>query len=164
MSESIRFSASSPLTIGELAQRAGVAPSAVRFYEAEGLMRSQRSPAGHRRYPRSELRRIAFIRAAQSIGLTLEQIRAALATLPEHRTPTKADWEKLSRDWRALLDARIAEMTRLRDQLTSCIGCGCLSLKSCGLYNTGDTAAAKGQGARYLLGDRPPPPANAPRR
>jgi len=163
MSESIRLSASSPLTIGELAQRAGVAPSAVRFYEAEGLMRSQRSAAGHRRYPRSELRRIAFIRAAQSIGLTLEQIRAALATLPEHRTPTKADWEKLSRDWRTLLDARIAEMTRLRDQLTSCIGCGCLSLKTCGLYNQGDQAAAKGQGARYLLGDRPPPARN-PRR
>ena len=144
------------IPIGELAQRAGVAASALRFYEAQGLLGSSRSPSGRRRYPRSTLRRVAFIRAAQAVGMSLDDIRQALHTLPGQRTPTQADWARLSRGWRPLLDARIAELARLRDQLSSCIGCGCLSLKRCGLYNPGDVAAQRGQGARYLLGDRLP--------
>ena len=118
-------------------------------------MASQRSASGRRRYTRADLRRLAFIRAAQTLGLSLEEIRAALASLPEGRTPTKADWERLSRGWKTLLDARIAAMTRLRDRLGSCIGCGCLSLKSCALYNAEDAAAVRGPGARYLLGEAP---------
>lgn len=143
------------ISIGEAARRVGVAASALRYYEAEGLLAAARSAGGRRYYPRSELRRIAFIRAAQSVGLSLEEIRGALASLPDNRTPTKEDWARLSRSWRPLLDARIAALTRLRDTLTSCIGCGCLSLKSCALYNPGDAVSAKGPGARYLLGDRP---------
>lgn len=142
------------IPIGELARRAGVAASALRFYEAQGLIRSQRSAGGRRHYARSELRRVAFIRAAQAVGLPLERIAAALHSLPDKRTPTQADWTRLSRGWKPLLDARIAELTRLRDQLDSCIGCGCLSLKRCALYNPGDGAAALGSGPRYLLGDR----------
>ena len=143
------------IAIGDLAARAGVAASALRFYEQSGLLPSSRSPGGRRMYPREALRRVAFIRAAQAIGLSLDEIRAALATLPDGRTPTKADWERLSRGWQALLDQRIAALTRLRDALCGCIGCGCLSLKACALYNPGDAAAARGSGARYLLGDRP---------
>lgn len=150
-----RAQATQALSIGELARRAGLAPSAIRFYEQQGLMASQRSASGRRRYTRADLRRLAFIRAAQTLGLSLEEIRAALASLPEGRTPTKADWEQLSRGWKALLDARIAAMTRLRDRLGSCIGCGCLSLKSCALYNAEDAAAVRGPGARYLLGEAP---------
>lgn len=146
------------IPIGDLAQRAGVAASALRFYESQGLLGSSRSPSGRRRYPRSSLRRVAFIRAAQAVGMSLEDIRQALATLPGQRTPTQADWARLSRGWRPLLDARIAELTRLRDQLDSCIGCGCLSLKRCGLYNPGDAAAQSGAGARYLMSVRPAPP------
>ena len=148
------------LPIGAFARRAGVSASTLRFYEAQGLMHGGRSQSGRRRYPRSALRRVAFIRVAQQVGLTLEQIAAALATLPDGRTPTPADWARLSAAWRPQLDARIAALTRLRDQLDSCIGCGCLSLQRCALYNAGDRAAASGGGARFLLldGDRPEPP------
>jgi MerR family redox-sensitive transcriptional activator SoxR len=139
------------MPIGAFARRAGVAASALRYYETEGLLGAARSESGRRRYPRAALRRVAFIRVAQQVGLTLEQIRAALATLPDQRTPTHADWVALSRSWRPLLDARIAALTRLRDQLDSCIGCGCLSMQRCGLYNAGDGAAASGSGARFLL-------------
>jgi MerR family transcriptional regulator, redox-sensitive transcriptional activator SoxR len=139
------------IAIGPFARRAGVPASTLRYYEAEGLLRGGRSESGRRRYPRSSLRRVAFIRVAQSIGLTLEQIRAALATLPGERTPTPADWSRLSRNWRPLLDARIAALTQLRDQLDACIGCGCLSLKRCALYNPADKAASSGSGARFLL-------------
>ncbi len=138
------------LSITEVSRRAAVASSALRFYDAEGLVTSIRPAGGRRRYPRSVLRRLAFIRAAQNVGLTLEEIRAALATLPEGRTPTKADWARLSRSWRARLDAQIAALTTLRDGLTSCIGCGCLSLRVCALTNPEDTAARYGPGARYL--------------
>jgi MerR family redox-sensitive transcriptional activator SoxR len=144
------------LSIGEVAERTGVATSALRFYEQEGLVRSVRSGGGQRRYERDVLRRVAFVRVAQRVGLTLDEIRAALGTLPEERTPTKADWERLSRAWRPRLDDQIAVLQRLRDELTSCIGCGCLSLKACSLYNRDDTAASLGAGPRYLLGDRPP--------
>ena len=120
-----------------------------------GLLGSQRNPAGRRQYPRSDLRRVAFIRAAQAVGLTLDQIRDALTSLPGGRTPTQKDWMQLSATWQPLLDQRIAELTRLRDQLASCIGCGCLSLSQCALYNPGGVAALRGTGARYLLGDLP---------
>jgi MerR family redox-sensitive transcriptional activator SoxR len=143
------------LPIGEFARRAGIAASALRFYEQQGLLASARSSGGRRLYPRAELRRVAFIRAAQTVGLGLPDIAAALATLPGGRTPTAADWQKLARQWQPVLDARIAALTRLRDQLASCIGCGCLSLQRCALYNPGDTAARRGPGARYLLGDKP---------
>jgi MerR family redox-sensitive transcriptional activator SoxR len=142
--------ASDWMPIGAFAQRAGVAASALRFYETQGLLSGARSDAGRRRYPRSALRRVAFIRVAQSVGLTLDQVRSALATLPDGRNPTPADWTRLSRSWRPLLDARIDALTRLRDQLASCIGCGCLSLQRCALYNPGDRAAAAGSGARFL--------------
>lgn len=144
------------LPIGELARRSGLAASALRFYEAQGLIAGGRSASGRRHYPRHVLRRVAFIRVAQTMGLTLPEIQAALARLPEGRTPTKADWERLSRAWLPLLDQRMAELQRLKDKLTGCIGCGCLSLKACQLYNPADGAARKGQGARYLLGDAPP--------
>ena len=143
------------LTIGELSARSGVAPSALRYYEDEGLIQSERTTGNQRRYQRVTLRRVAFIRSAQRVGLTLDEISDALATLPEGRTPTKADWARLSRAWRPRLDAQIALLERLRDQLTSCIGCGCLSLQACALYNPDDLAASLGEGARYLLGDKP---------
>lgn len=143
------------LTIGELARRSGVAPSGLRYYESLGLIASQRTAGNQRRYARSMLRRVAFVRTASRVGLTLEQIRDALATLPEGRTPTKKDWSRLSRSWRPLLDERIAELERLRDKLDSCIGCGCLSLQRCSLQNPGDHAAALGTGPRYLEGDAP---------
>ncbi len=142
------------IAIGALAKRAGVAASALRYYEEAGLIESSRTAGQQRQFPREVLRRIAFIRVAQTVGLSLEEIRAALATLPQQRTPTKADWEKLSRSWRPLLDQRINELVALRDQLTSCIGCGCLSLRSCALYNPDDAAKRKGSGPRYLMGDR----------
>ncbi len=145
----------STVAIGALAQRAAVAASTLRFYESQGLIRGSRSAGNQRRYPKETLRRVAFIRIAQSVGLSLDEIRAALATLPEQRTPTRADWARLSRAWKPLLQARIASLTALRDQLDSCIGCGCLSLKTCKLYNPADAAARLGSGPRYLLGDRP---------
>ena len=138
------------LAIGELALRAGLATSAVRFYEGAGLIASVRTAGGQRRYERAVLRRLAFVRAAQSIGLSLDEIRTALATLPESRTPTKADWARLSRSWQSRLDEQIAGLTALRDGLTSCIGCGCLSLRHCALANRQDAAAARGPGARHL--------------
>lgn len=139
-----------PMSIGQLAMRSGVAASALRFYEAEGLIAGTRSAGGHRQYPRHVLRRVAFIRAAQVVGLTLPQIKAALATLPEGRTPTKADWTRLSAAWAPLLDERIAALQQLRQRLTGCIGCGCLSLKACALYNPQDSAAGPSAGARLL--------------
>lgn len=138
------------LSIGQLARRAGVAASALRFYEAEGLLAGSRSAGGHRQYPRHALRRVAFIRAAQVVGLSLPQIKAALATLPDSRTPTKADWARLSASWAPLLEARIAALQQLRERLTGCIGCGCLSLKACALYNPQDEVATTGPGARLL--------------
>jgi MerR family transcriptional regulator, redox-sensitive transcriptional activator SoxR len=144
------------LTIGELAERSGAATSALRFYEARGLLSSERTSGGHRVYPRSTLRRVAFVRAAQRCGLTLDEIREALDTLPSARTPTAADWGRLSRAWQSRLDQRIAELQCLRDELGECIGCGCLSLNACNLYNPGDQAAALGSGPRYLWGDRRP--------
>jgi MerR family redox-sensitive transcriptional activator SoxR len=138
------------LPIGQFARRAGLAASALRYYESQGLIAGVRSEGGQRRYPRPALRRVAFIRAAQQVGLSLEEIRAALASLPDARTPTPADWAALSARWRPALDARIAELVRLRDQLDACIGCGCLSLRKCALYNPGDAAAAQGPGARFL--------------
>jgi MerR family redox-sensitive transcriptional activator SoxR len=142
---------SDELTIGELAARSGLAASALRFYEAEGLIASTRTDAGHRRYRRSTLRRVAFVRAGREIGLTLDDIRASLATLPVERTPSKADWARLSRRWREHLERRIRYLERLRDDLTSCIGCGCLSLANCRLQNRDDKVAAEGSGPRYLL-------------
>lgn len=144
------------VSIGELARRAGVAASALRYYEAEGLLESTRSSGNQRHYPKDALRRVAFIRAAQTVGLTLEDIRGVLARLPDRRTPTAEDWQRVATTWRPLLDARIAAIERVRDKLTSCIGCGCLSLTTCQLYNANDVAAARGPGARYLIGDRPP--------
>jgi MerR family transcriptional regulator, redox-sensitive transcriptional activator SoxR len=144
------------LTIGELAARSGVAASALRFYEAEHLIAARRTDGNQRRYTRATLRRVALIQAGRAAGVPLADIRVALDDLPAGRTPTKADWERLSRGWREEVDARIDALVTLRDQLTSCIGCGCLSLRSCALFNPGDRAAQQGAGARYLLGDEPP--------
>ncbi|MGH2380907.1 MAG: redox-sensitive transcriptional activator SoxR [Candidatus Limnocylindria bacterium] len=141
------------ITIGELAARSGMATSALRFYEEQGLITAERTSGNQRVYPRPTLRRVAFIRAAQAVGLTLDEIAGALATLPAERTPVKRDWERLSLAWRDRLDQRIVELERLRDGLTSCIGCGCLSLRTCRLFNRDDRVSAKGSGPRYLLGD-----------
>jgi MerR family transcriptional regulator, redox-sensitive transcriptional activator SoxR len=141
------------ITIGELAKRSGVAASAIRFYEEQGLIGSTRTEGGQRQYRRDTLRRVGFIRAAQAVGLNLSEIRSALETLPGQRTPTKRDWERLSRAWQPLLQERIDRLIALRDQLAFCVGCGCLSLKSCSLYNPEDVARRRGAGARYLLGD-----------
>jgi MerR family redox-sensitive transcriptional activator SoxR len=138
------------LPIGDVARRAGVAASALRFYESEGLIEARRSAGGRRCFERSVLRRLAFIRAAQNVGLSLEEIRTALAGLPAGRTPTKADWTALSRSWQARLDEQIAALQALRDGLSSCIGCGCLSLRSCALSNPRDAAADRGPGAGFL--------------
>ena len=142
------------LTIGELSARSGVAPSALRYYERLGLIQATRTTGNQRRYEKAVLRRVAFIRIAAAVGLSLEEIRAALASLPESRTPTKADWERLSRRWRQRLDEQIALLERLRANLTNCIGCGCLSLQSCRLYNPDDELAAEGTGPRRLLHPR----------
>ncbi len=150
------------LSIGELSRRSGVAASALRFYEDEVLLTSLRGPGGQRRYARDVLRRVAFIRAAQAVGLRLEEIRDSLASLPESRTPTRADWAKLSKRWRPLLDERINALMTLRDQLDACIGCGCLSLTACKLYNPADVAGVRGSGARYLLGDARPDTSKQP--
>jgi MerR family redox-sensitive transcriptional activator SoxR len=140
------------ITIGDVARRSGVAASALRFYEERGLIASERRGSGHRRYPRSVLRRIAFIVFAQKIGLTLEEIGTELARLPADRAPTRADWSRLSRGWSARIDQRIAELERLRAGLTECIGCGCLSLDRCQFANPGDRAARNGPGPRYWMG------------
>ena len=141
------------LTIGELAKRSGVATSALRFYEERGLIGSQRTEGNQRRYPRPTLRRVAVIRAAQTVGLSLEEIRVSLDALPDGRTPNRQDWSRMSRMWRRSLDDKINELAQLRDELSECIGCGCLSLRTCWLFNADDKAAAAGPGARYLLGD-----------
>jgi MerR family transcriptional regulator, redox-sensitive transcriptional activator SoxR len=147
------------LPIGDVARRSGLAASALRYYEREGLIAAVRSAGGRRGFERSVLRRLAFVRAAQSVGLSLDEIRAALATLPSGRTPTKADWAVLSRGWQARLDDQIAALQTLRDGLTSCIGCGCLSLDRCALSNPDDVAGRAGPGARFLPPAlRPPGP------
>jgi MerR family redox-sensitive transcriptional activator SoxR len=138
------------LTVSEVARRSGFAPSALRFYEREGLIHATRTTGNQRRYERGVLRRLAFVRAARNVGLTLDEVAAALATLPDGRTPTRADWSRLSRTWRHRLDDQIAALERLRDGLDSCIGCGCLSLKKCAMQNPADVAAARGAGAIYL--------------
>jgi MerR family redox-sensitive transcriptional activator SoxR len=143
------------LTIGEASRRSGVAASALRFYEERGLIASERAGSGHRRYPRSVLRRIAFIVFAQRIGLSLNEIGAELAKLPPNRAPSRRDWSRLSSKWTQRIDERIAELERLRVGLTECIGCGCLSLDRCRLANPGDRAADLGPGPRYWVGDRP---------
>jgi MerR family redox-sensitive transcriptional activator SoxR len=141
-----------PLTISDVAARSGFAASALRFYEEEGLILSTRTSGGQRRYERSVLRRLAFIRAAGNVGLTLDDIRAELARLPDNRTPTRADWARITRHWRGRLDEQIAALERLRDGLESCIGCGCLSLKQCAISNPGDAEGDGGRraGARLL--------------
>ena len=138
------------LTISEVARRAKVAPSALRFYEARGLIRPLRTLGNQRRYSRAALRTISVIKAAQAVGLSLDDIGEALATLPEHRVPSKADWSRLSRGWREKLDRHIRRLERLRDDLDGCIGCGCLSLRSCALFNPDDEAADEGVGSRLL--------------
>ena len=138
------------LAIGDLAARSGVATSALRYYEREGLIRSTRTGGNQRRYLRSELRRVAFIKIAQQVGVSLDEIREALSELPEERTPTKADWARLSRAWSARLDEQIKALEALRDGLGSCIGCGCLSLRRCAISNPSDVAASGGAGAVYL--------------
>lgn len=138
------------LTIGQVAERSGVPHTALRFYEDRGLIFAERTAGNQRRYPRSVLRRIAFIRSAQRVGLSLEDIADALATLPADHAPTKADWTRLSRAWRTELDARIDALQRLRDNLTGCIGCGCLSLRACTLMNAEDRLAGFGPGAPRL--------------
>ena len=139
------------LTVGQLATRSGVQTSALRFYESQGLISSRRTEGNQRRYARETLRRVAFIRAARVIGLSLREIVSALGELPEERTPDRDDWAQLSSAWRFVLDDRISELERLRDNLNGCIGCGCLSLESCALFNTDDVLAARGPGARRLL-------------
>jgi MerR family redox-sensitive transcriptional activator SoxR len=138
------------LTPGEVSTRSGVAVSALHFYEREGLITSERTAGNQRRYRRDVLRRVAFVRVSQRIGIPLADIRDALATLPEGRTPTKADWTRLSRTWRSALDDRITRLEALRDDLDGCIGCGCLSLRSCTLNNPDDVLAARGPGAVRL--------------
>jgi MerR family transcriptional regulator, redox-sensitive transcriptional activator SoxR len=144
------------LTISDVSRRSGVASSALRFYEERGLISSERAGSGHRRYRRPVLRRAAFIVFAQRIGLTLNEIGAELAKLPENRVPTRSDWAKLSGGWTNRIDERIAELERLKAGLTDCIGCGCLSLGRCQLANPGDRAAARGPGPRYWIGDPRP--------
>lgn len=143
------------LTIGELADRTGLSVSAIRFYEEKGLVHPGRNASGQRRFLRADIRRLSFVLVAQEFGFSIAEIAEQLKRLPQGRAPTKADWTRISREFRSHLDQRIARMTALRDKLDSCIGCGCLSLKSCRLYNAGDAAASKGRGPRYLLGDRP---------
>ena len=143
------------LTIGELSSRSGVSPSALRFYERQGLIASRRTEGNQRRYPRVTLRRIALVQAGKAAGIPLERIRRALDSLPQDRTPTKRDWERLSRGWRRELDERIAILQAVRNRLTGCIGCGCLSLQRCALINWDDEAALLGAGAHYLR--RPAP-------
>jgi MerR family transcriptional regulator, redox-sensitive transcriptional activator SoxR len=138
------------LTVSDVADRSGFAPSALRFYEREGLIQARRTSGNQRRYERGVLRRLAFIRAARNVGLSLDEVAAALGTLPDSRTPTRADWTRLSRGWRGRLDAQIAALEKLRDGLDSCIGCGCLSLQRCAMSNPADIAGADGPGARYL--------------
>lgn len=147
------------LTIGELAERSGVAPSALRFYEKEGLIHSRRTTGNQRRYGRDTLRRVAFVRISQRVGIPLAAIREALALLPDERTPNREDWARLSRSWHDDLDTRIRQLERLRDSLTDCIGCGCLSIDRCGLANPLDELSGQGAGPRRLLDPALSPPA-----
>ena len=140
------------LTVSEVAERSGFAPSAIRFYDKQGLLTASRTSGGQRRFERNMLRRLAFIRAARNVGLTLDEIAAALELLPDGRTPTRADWTRLSKEWRQRLDEQIAGLIALRDKLDSCIGCGCLSLDRCQFANPGDRAARRGAGPRYWIG------------
>lgn len=142
------------LGIGELAARSGVAASALRFYERQGLIEAERTSGNQRRYPRATLRRVALIQAGRAAGIPLEQIRTALETLPANRTPSRRDWERLSRSWRTEIDRRIATLQAVRDRLTTCIRCGCLSIDRCTLLNPDDEAASLGPGAHYLHHDR----------
>jgi len=148
------LSPGAPLTIGDLAERTGLAVSAIRFYETKGLVTPARSTGRQRRYLRSDIRRLSFVLIAQQLGFSIEDIRAALATLPAGRAPTQKDWERISRNFRGKLDERIARMTRLRDYLDGCIGCGCLSLKKCALVNPADGLKRYGSGPRSVLGDK----------
>jgi MerR family redox-sensitive transcriptional activator SoxR len=138
------------LSVSQVADRSGFAASALRYYESEGLITSQRTAGNQRRYHRQVLRRLAFIKAARNIGLGIDEVRAELTLLPEGRTPTKGDWQRISRDWRGRLDEQIRALERLRDGLDSCIGCGCLSLKGCAVSNPGDMIASRGTGAGFL--------------
>jgi MerR family redox-sensitive transcriptional activator SoxR len=146
----MRMETTDLLTIGEVAHRSGFPPSALRYYEREGLLRTTRTSGGQRRYERAVLRRLAFIRAARTIGVGLDEVRQGLDQLPDGRTPTKSDWSRLSRSWRGRLDEQIQALVALRDGLDSCIGCGCLSLQRCRLYNPGDQVSEFGPGARLL--------------
>lgn len=141
------------LTIGDLSRRCGVSASALRFYESKGLLDSQRNASGYRQYPRAAIRRVAFIVFAQRVGLTLDEVRDALNRLPSNRVPTREDWTELSQGWTHRIDERMEELRRLRDGLSECIGCGCLSLDRCRLANPSDSAARFGPGPRYWLGD-----------
>jgi MerR family redox-sensitive transcriptional activator SoxR len=141
------------LTVGQVAERCGIAASAVRYYDDRGLISSARSSGGQRRFERDTIRRIAFITAAQAVGRSLAEIATALETLPARRTPTHDDWNRVATTWRPRLDEQIARLEALRDQLDACIGCGCLSLERCAMYNPSDVAAQLGGGPRYLLGD-----------
>lgn len=145
------------LTIGAVAERTGLAPSAIRFYEEKGLVRAARAASGHRQFDRATIRRLSFILIAQQLGYRLDEIKAQLDTLPGDAAPTVADWERLSVHFADDLDERIRRLTELRERLTGCIGCGCLSLEVCRLYNPDDAAARHGTGPRYLMGDRPDP-------
>ncbi|QIE55549.1 redox-sensitive transcriptional activator SoxR [Pikeienuella piscinae] len=145
------------MPIGRLASRTGLAVSAIRYYETQGLVSPSRGPGGQRRFRRSDIRRLSFVLIAQKFGFTISRIRDLLATLPDERAPDEDDWTRIAEMFRADLDARIETLTKLRDNLDSCIGCGCLSLKKCALYNPGDRARRGGEGPRYLMGDRPIP-------
>jgi len=141
------------LSIGKLANRTGLAITAIRFYESEGLIHPTRNAGGQRQFKRGDIRRLAFIKISQNLGFSLSEIRTALSTLPDGRTPTKADWERLSKHFADQIDLRITGLVQLRENLSKCIGCGCLSFSSCGLYNPKDVAASLGAGPRYLMGD-----------
>jgi len=142
------------MTIGELAERAGLATSAIRFYETHGLITAERNSAGHRRYRPDALRRVSFIKVAQRIGLSLGEIRDTLSSLPQSRTPTRRDWAIVARGWQPIIEERIALLEAMREKLDGCIGCGCLSLDTCEIYNLDDEAGRLGAGPRWLLGDR----------
>ncbi len=143
------------ISIGQLSERTGISVSAIRYYETQGLVSSERSSGGQRRFLRSDIRRLSFVLIAQQVGFTIDQIRMQLHALPDGRTPNKKDWSKMSRGFREALDAKIEALTQMREQLDGCIGCGCLSLARCKLYNPDDRACRKGAGPRYLMGDRP---------
>lgn len=149
------------LPIGQVARRTGVSVSAIRFYEAKGLLLPIRNAGGQRRFHRSDIRRVSFILIAQQLGFTIADIRQQLAGLPQGRTPTQKDWARMSREFRLELDKRIESLSRMRDKLDGCIGCGCLSLRNCALYNSEDRAGTRGAGPRYLLGDEVMPSGDA---